>query len=396
LYALSLIGVGGVLISAGLVLEVVFRALLGEAMRFNKLITEISDPLSVVVPLGGVWAYYGQRLTQTVAGLPDTPRRAGLRRLYYYILAFLGLVGTIIGLNSLFSFIIDSLLETTAWEDTLRVRLSGALATLAVGIPLWVFTWRPMAVEASQQGESGDHARRSVVRKGYLYLILFIGVIGIMSTGGSLIYQLLRKFLGDPPTNFQRTAWMLTELLVLFSILLVYHLLTLRVDFRAAARSLAERHAAYPVLVLVSQIGDFSNEMTRMLKREIPALPVAVTTMENGVPDETLSEAKAVIMPGEVAANPTEAIRLWLQSFNGVRVVVPTQSEGWLWTFGSGRSLPKLSDQTAKIIRHLAEGEEIPEIREASPWLVILYILIGLLGIPLLIALVGFLGENLF
>jgi hypothetical protein len=48
------------------------------------------------------------------------------------------------------------------------------------------------------------------------------------------------------------------------------------------------------------------------------------------------------------------------------------------------------------MIRHLAEGEEIPEIREASPWMVILYVLAGLMGIPLLIGLIGLLEDILF
>jgi hypothetical protein len=396
LYALSLIGVGGVLVPVGLVLDVIFRFFLGEEMGFSGFFTEISGPLSAAVPLGGVWAYYGRTLTKEVSERPDTPSRAGLRRLYYYILAFVGLTATFLGLNTLISFIIDTLLQATGWGETLRNRLSGALATLVVGLPLWVFTWRPMVAEASQEGESGDHARRSLVRKIYLYLALFSGVLGVMVSAGSLLYQLLRKWLGDPLDNFERTSWMLAGLLVLFTGLLIYHWITLRADSRLAARSLAAIHEKFPVLVLVSKIDDFSNEMISILKREIPSLPVAVFTIENGVPDETLSEARAVILPGEVAANPTEAIRLWLQGFDGDRLVVPTPSDGWLWTYGSGRPLSKLVHQTAKMIRHLAEGEEIPEIREASPWMVILYVLAGLMGIPLLIGLIGLLEDILF
>jgi len=396
LYALSLIGMGGVMVSVGLVLDVVFRNVLGESMGLSKFLTEISDPLSFAVPFGGVWAYYGRTLTIEVAELPDTPRRAGLRRLYYYLLAFVGLVASFLGLNTLLSFVIDILLQTTAWGETLRNRLSGALATLVVGVPLWVFTWRPMILEAAQGGEPGDHARRSLVRKVYLYLALFAGVLGVMVSAGSLIYQLLSKVLGDPPDNFERASWMLLGLLVLFTGLLVYHWGTLRADSRLAERSLAALHEAFPVLVLVSTIGDFSSEMINILKREIPSLPVVVYTIENGIPDETLSEASAVILPGDVAANPTESIRVWLSGFDGIRLVVPTPSDGWLWTFGSGRSLSKLAGQTAKMIRYLAEGEEIPDIRESSPWMVVIYILAGLMGIPLVISLISLIIESLF
>ena len=186
---------------------------------------------------------------------------------------------------------------------------------------------------------------------------------------------------------------MLLEIFVLFSILLAYHWATMRADGRMAARSLATRHEAFPVLVLVKQIGEFSEGVLETLQREIPNLPVAVHVVDGGVPDETLSEAQAVILPGELAANPPEAIRLWLQGFQRMKIVVPTQAEGWLWTFGSGRSLPNLVGQSAKMVQHLAEGEDIPKPRESSGWMIVLYIFAGLAGIPILIALIGFLVE---
>jgi hypothetical protein len=387
LYALSLIGVGGVLIPAGLGLDVIFRFILGENMKLGGVLTEISAPLSAAIPFGGVWAYYGHLLTTEVTALPDTPRRTGLRRLYYYILAFVGLITTLLGLNTLLTFIIDMLLQTSTWVGSLRPRLAIALATLTIGLPLWVITWRPMVAEACLDGERGDHARRSLVRKVYLYLALFVGVIGVMVSAGSLIYQLLSKLLGTPPDNYQRTSWMLVELVVLFVALLSYHWATLRKDGRLAEQYLAARHEAFPVLVLAPEIGGFSEEMLNCLHQEVPSLPVAVHIVSNGIPDETLSAAKAVILPGELSANPTEAIRLWLQRFDGTRLVVPSSTENWLWAYGSGRSLANLAHQTAVMIRYLAEGEEIPKTRETSPWMVVLYILAGIVGIPILIGL---------
>jgi len=396
LYALSLIGVGGVLIPSGFILDLLFRFALGETMTFSRFITQISDPVSAAIPFGGVWAYYGRTLTREVTSLPDTTRRASLRRLYYYILSVIGLTTAFLGLNALLAFIIDTLLQTTTWADALRSRLSAALATLIVGIPLWYVTWRKVVIEASEEGERGDHARRSLIRKVYLYLVLFAGVIGIMGTAGSLIYQLLNKLLGNPLGNFQRTSLVMLELLVLFTGLLLYHWATLRSDGRLAGQSLAARHAHYPVLVLVSEPGDFSDEVLKFLKREIPTLPAAVHLIGSGIPDETLSKASAVILPGDLSTNPPEAIRLWLQGFAGTRLVIPTETRGWLWTYGSGRSLSNLAQQTAQMVRHLAEGEALPKIRESSPWIIFLYIVAGILGIPLIFGLLSLLREILY
>ena len=56
-------------------------------------------------------------------------------------------------------FLIDMLFGTsTIGDEMLRDRLSAALATLIVGLPLWLQTWRPMVKEAAQDGEAGDHA----------------------------------------------------------------------------------------------------------------------------------------------------------------------------------------------------------------------------------------------
>jgi hypothetical protein len=396
LYALSLIGVGGVLIPAGIILNVVFRLILGETMDFGHFINEISVPLSAGIPFGAVWFYFGRILTNEIAALPDTPQRAGLRRIYFYILSFIGLVTLFFGLHSLLSFIVDSLLQTATWGDSLRERLSLSIATLTVGLPLWYLTWRPMVFESAQKGEAGDHARRSLVRKVYLYLVLFAGVIGVMVSAGSLIFQLLSKLLGDPPSDFQRASWVLLELLVLFTAWLIYHFMTLRSDGRMAELSLAARHASFPVLVLVSEPDEFSEEIIKFLQQEAPSLPVAVHSIEKGVPDEAISEAKVAILPGNLSANPTEAIRLWLQEFAGIRLVVPTETDGWLWVFGSNRNFTGMAQQTAKTIRYLAEGEEIPTLRETSPWTILIYVIAGLVGIPMLIGLFSALGEILY
>jgi len=394
LYGLSLIGIGGVLIPAGMILDVILLAILGETLTISGFLSEINNPLSALIPFGGMWVYYGRSLKSAVSSLPDSPHRAGLRRVYFYILSFVGLVSTFFGLNALLSFMVDTLIQTTTWEDALRSRLAAALATLLVGLPLWVLAWRPMIAETSQEGETGDHARRSLVRKIYLYLVLFAGVMGIMISAGSLIFQLLSALLGDPANNFQRASLMLLEMLVLLILLSVYHWTVLRGDGRMAERSLAARHAEFPVLVLVTEIGDeFTDSVTSALQREAASLPVAVHPVANGIPDETLSEARVVIVPGELAATPPEAIRLWLQGFSGIRLAVPTPTEDWFWVFGSGRAIPSLARQTAKMVRHLAEGEDIPKLQATSAWMVVLYVFGGLIGIPMAFSLLAMLIE---
>lgn len=394
LYTLVFVSVGSVLASASLVVELFLRILLGEETTPPAFLQALSQPLSVALPLGGVWAYFGRRLNAELASLPDTPRRSALRRLYYYVLALLGLVATFVGLHALLSFLVDALMsDVVAWGDTLRVRLSMALATLLVGLPLWIVTWRPMVLEAERPGEAGDHARRSVVRKGYLFLIIFVSLMGVMFTSGALLFQLLSTLLGEPPDRPQLQAVQLFIRLALFAVFLAYHWQALRSDARQAASALARRHSLFPVLVLAPDNGDFAAQVVAALQRQAPAMPVAVHSYSLGAPDETLSAAKAVILPAELVARPSEALRLWLQGFRGERLVVPTPAKDWRWVSSSGQRLPSLADRAALEVRHLAEGEEIAPPRESSPWITVVYILAGLFVLQLILIFGGLIAS---
>jgi hypothetical protein len=89
--------------------------------------------------------------------------------------------------------------------------------------------WRPMQSEALAQNEMGDHARRSVLRKTYLYLALFASVIGGMGTAVGLVYQLIRVVLtGDAGSDFVNNLLNTFQLLFLFVVVLLYHLNVLR------------------------------------------------------------------------------------------------------------------------------------------------------------------------
>jgi len=403
LYGLTLAGAITVLGASGTLAYQILRFLLGEDMPAATLLSRVGSPFSLALPFGVVWLYYRRALdagirTLTLTGPEATPaelqaaelRAASLRRVYHYVLSLLGLGATFMGLHLLLTFLIDSLVGGQAvFGSALRDNLAASLAALVVGLPLWLLAWRPLLREAALPGEMGDHARRSTLRKGYLFLVLFVAVIGLMFSAGAVLFQLLSALLGDPPPDLLAGTLRLVEVMLLFALLLGYHWQTLRADNRLAERALARAHAQFPVLVLAPDNGEFANHLVVALQREAAELPVAAHLYSQGAPDETLSAARAVILPGELLAKPSEAMRLWLQGFNGARLVVPTSAPGWHWIFGSGRTLTAGANRAARAVRHLAEGEEVPPPREASPWMVLVYIFAALFAAQLLLGVVG-------
>ena len=375
LYLLSLGGVITVITAAWMVIDTILNVLLGQALSSAELIQKIGGPISVAIPLGLVWAYYGYWLNRHIEAAGDRVRQAGLKRLYNYILAFIGLVVSFVGMATLVSFLIDMLTGFgIVFSDSMRNSLASSLASLIVGLPLWLVMWRPMQAAAIVQGELGDHARRSLVRKAYLYLALFASVIGGMATAVGLVYNLLRALLiGDTGQDFANNILNLAQLLVLFGVVLLYHLSVLRADGASTADSLAEKQKEYPLLVVDSGNG-FVESIRAALVKFAPNSPIVVTDPSTR-PDGSFS---ALIISGSLAMDTPE----WIRSFNGNRIVIQDEARNIVWADDAL--------QAAQSVQKLAEGQEIQRQKAArSPWIIVIYIFAALFGLILLLILVS-------
>ena len=388
LYALALAGVVTVLTSGGIVIAVLLRSLLGEQISGQDFMRQISGPLSIGIPLAGVWAYYGRWLGRSMAEAPDAPRRAGMRRLYFYILSAIGLGATFIGLSMLLSFVVDASIGDLLGAGTLRPRLAASLATLFAGLPLWSLPWRSMQAKALASGDPGDYARRSLVRKVYLYLALFVSVIGGMIAAVALLFLLIRTLLGDRPPGFTQSLMNYLQLLFLFALMGIYHGLTLRRDGRVAGHALTTKHALFPVLIFSpNDEHPFAQNMLAAIQKQTPCLPAAIQPVTQPIPEEALATVKAAIVPGDLALNPPEALRLWLRDFNGSKLIVPRAAAGWVWSGGTGRSLQAATGQVAQAVRQLAEGQEVRQPSGTSGWMIFIYVIAALFGLEILMAL---------
>jgi len=393
LYVLSLGGVITVLSAGGTLLDVVLRRAFGEAMETYEFVRDIGGPISIGVPLAAVWAYYGGWLKHQIGSDQDTLRRAGKQRLYSYILSALGLGAAFIGVTLVLSFIIDLSTSDALWGSTLRSRLTGSLATLVVGLPLWLITWRPMQAEALAQSPStgsgqalGDHARRSNIRRAYLYLALFAGVIGGMVSAVGLVYNLINAALtGDVDSNFFAEVLNAIQMLALFAVLLVYHLNCLRRDGAQAAETLATRQREFPVIVIDNGNEAYVNAVTSAMGKHAPDVPIVVKTVEESTETD---DAQAVILPSSLIVDPPTGLRKWLKDFDGQKIVVAEAVSGWVMT-------ALTPEQAAQVARQVAEGEEVRLATSSPVWRVVQIVAVVLLGLQLLFLLLA-LGISFF
>jgi hypothetical protein len=370
LYLLALSGVITVITTASMVVNAIITWLLGADWTFQDFIQQIGGPISVGVPLGLVWAYYGYWLNRHIEAVGDRVRQAGMKRLYYYILSFIGLVVAFVGVATLFSFIIDMVTGLgILMSDSTRSTLASSISSLIVGLPLWLSMWRPMQTDALSSGEMGDHARRSVLRKTYLYLVLFLSVIGGMATAVGLVYELIRVVLGgDAGSDFVNTILNLIQLLFLFGVVLMYHLNVLRMDGASTADSLADKQSGYSVLVVDSG-NDFVESVRAALMKLGSKVQVTVTTPD-GKPEGNFH---AILLNGSVAVDAPE----WIRSFSGSKIVVQNEAKDIVWTDDAV--------QAAQSVQQLAEGQDIRRQKTGrSPWTIIIYVFAALFILQLL------------
>jgi len=378
LYLLSLGGVIVVLTAGGSLIYMILMHVFGDGKDFTQFMQNIGGPISIGVPFGVIWAYYGKWLNQQFAYDEDAPRRAGKRRLYFYILSFLGLAATFFAVVSLFSVVIDLLTSKTYISGGgFNTPLSSALAALVVGLPLWLMTWRPAQADALEDGPVGDHARRSIIRKTYLYLVLFAAVIGGMTSAGGLIFTIINAALGGDTGNFTNSTLNTLQTLVLFIVLLLYHLSALQKDGTARADVLEAKHGGFKLVVLDNSDGKFGESVRAAFLKRAPKVPVTVLNVKDGIPADI--KADAVILPGSLAVHTPQNVGAWISSFNGSKLIIPDEAAGvyWLNDFG----------QAAEFVRGLAEGQKLrPQsgTKSTPVWTYIAYVFAALFACQLL------------
>lgn len=383
LYLTCLVGSLGVIVAGAGVVALLLRDVLGLPSGAGPVMDRLARPLAVIVVGAAMWAYHGRVLALEAAAGPDAAvAGADVRRMYHYLVAALGLGATVIGALFLTNALATSLAGPSL--PGLRISVSNGLATLAAGLPVWLASWGRMQQLARQSGEAGEEARRSVVRRGYLYLFAFAGAIGLLASLASLVNLLLSLVLGGEPNEPLSIAWRASLTALLFAVVLGYHLYTIRADGRRERRSRAEVLAQFPIALVGPEAWTARFRITLTL-----SLP-GVSLHEHPSEDlaAALSDTKAVLFPASLLASWPEPERARLGAYGGLRLPVPENEPQWGWVGLVDRSQAWQGEQAARAIELAALGQPVRSPRAVSPWTIAGAVLLLLILIPLAISLI--------
>jgi hypothetical protein len=204
----------------------------------GPLLVALGGPASTLLVYGLSWLYHRRALAAQALAQPELPRQAGVRRLYTYLVSLiaLGLLAT--GAGGLLWTLADAATNaprTINRPDWWREQASLYATLLAVGLPVWLGSWGPLAGPGGRRwtrDEAGALARRL-----YLYLTLLAGVLTLLGSGAVAAKQLLDLALGEAPTggvltNLARAL----AVAAVAGVVVFYHQRALRADVQAVER----------------------------------------------------------------------------------------------------------------------------------------------------------------
>ena len=235
LYAAVVIGAIATLTPAALLLRELLLMVFGDstgtlAALLDKLIVPIS-----FVPVGlAVWLWHWHVLSREASAFGESEQGATVRRIYYYLMAAVGLALLWVGLVELLHALLDTLLTGMSGPaDIWHEPLANGLSLLAVGAPIWALHWRSVQHVAGQANAAGSAERDALMRKIYLYGVALIGALIILFQLAQVIYRLLLALMGDYTGSLfsTETAHQLADCLVA-GIIWTVHLLAIRNDAR--------------------------------------------------------------------------------------------------------------------------------------------------------------------
>ena len=363
---------------------------------------DIRQPLPIVIGMIILWAYHAYSLRGDEALTKEAPRQAGIRRLYLYLVAAVGLAAFLVGLGGDISVLIRSLPRALMGND-LKEQLAWFSAALIAGLPVWLLPWRRAQGGAVAPGLAGADERRSIVRKIYLYFYLFVATMTVLSGLVYIVYRILNLVLGE-----DSSANLISDLgqAIAYSLIAVgvwlYHGAAVRGDGQLNQREQVGRLAEMRVAVVDAGDGQFGRALLDGLRRELPGLspdaigltPQAVEIMgahQDNIPAR-LAEAGLIVGPWNIAfpgGMVASAIAEAVAASPARKLLVPVWVEGWEWAGVDRWNAEAIVQQTLRAVKQIVQGEAVRPIRPLSAGAIIgimvgVLFLLTLLAIPVL------------
>lgn len=349
---------------------------LGAPPSGEPLLSRLSLPLPMTVVGGLFWGYHRYVLGQDAGQAPEVPRQAGVRRIYAYLVAALGLAALLGGVVGLLIQIVDLLTTpATIGFSYYREQVALFISMTVVGTPVWWLPWRAMqtmAVAPAQAGRAdttvtGADERKSTVRKIYLYFYVFVAALAVFGSIGWFVFRILTWLLGaNLPDDFITLVLNALVVGLVAAGVWLYHWWAIRKDGELEQLDQARQLAGTTVVVIDGNEGKLGQRVIQHLQQELPGLnirPIGVTpqaaqTMA-GQPFSAAELGEANFIIGSWQTLTTAEVAPSIAAASATKFVVPLAEQNWLWAGVIPRSADEYARRAVTGVKQAIEGEEI-------------------------------------
>jgi hypothetical protein len=403
LYLIIFIAVLSSVTSATFILEGITRRLL-VIPQLGASEGDIRVPISIIITMAIMWVYHSNVIKVDIKLAGEARRQAAFRRLYFYLIAAIGLSAFLVGISGILSVLIRSLDQTT-FGFGLKQQLAWFISVSIAGLPVFYLPWRQAQKRAATPGMDGAGERRSVVRRLYLYFFLFVAAMTVLSSIIYIVFRLISMLLGeDSPT--------LSELgqpfaySIIAGVVWAYHWSILRGSRQLMLEEQVTEHEEFSIVIAGVGDKDFSQTLMAELERKnlgASLVPVdfTETEAEPREPEELeeitnqLNQAGLIIgaweisMARRVGSAISPKLTKAVIDSPATKLLLPKRFNEWQWAGVEPWSNEYYVRHTINAVEQILEGEDV---RLSKPLGVgaIIGIIIGvlllliLLGIPLL------------
>ncbi|MCB0164468.1 MAG: hypothetical protein KDI79_09595, partial [Anaerolineae bacterium] len=383
--------------SGTLLLKRLLELALGGEPSPDPLLWQLSTPVPLLVVGALFWTYHRYILTQDAAQAPEAPRQAGVRRVYGYLVASLGLTTLLTGVAGLLTLIIDVLTSPAdVGLSFYRGDVALFVALTLVGTPVWLMPWRSLQQRATRPVETGTAHEtaeyRSLVRKIYLYLFIFMAALVIFGSAGWFVFHILTALLGaDLPDDFLTQVLNALVISLLAAGVWLYHWWAIRLDGQLDSRARAQRMAEIAVAVIDGGEGQLGQTLLRQLQQALPGIqlkPLGLTPQATaamtGQPFAPAELDRVGYITGSWQSLAAGAVEPAVAASPAMKFVIPLAQAGWLWAGVKPEPVEAYAQQIARGIEQSIEGETVDLAGgfEAGTWIaavlgVMLFLVVG-------------------
>ncbi|MBN1484764.1 MAG: hypothetical protein JXA37_08590, partial [Chloroflexia bacterium] len=206
------------------------------------------DLLAILI-LALLWYYHRRIVEQDRKETPETRASVTVRDLYHFVLSGTGLVMTVMAAIELLRWILSSLGRPVLIGRDAAFALE--IPRLVLGLALWITFW----LQAQRLfREGGLEERRSILRKLYLYLVVFASILGIVTSGTFILRGLFQRLLGLAGRG---NGDIRTPIAVMIGLAVVwaYHALVLRQDLESSTEAPGQALVRQIYFYLVAAVG---------------------------------------------------------------------------------------------------------------------------------------------